>query len=223
LFKLEEPLIADGKEIGAKSLEIVEKEAYGYPKFSEFTKEQREVIKRQIHTTTCFAQILDNIYFSPNAIEKLKSLLEAKASIVVDTNMIKTGLSDFYTSKHKNSVICYVNEESIYEEAKNLGTTRSYAAVKRAIEEDGERGLILACGNAPTFLYAAINTLIKSGRRMDNVAILAFPVGFVNVTESKEYTRSFMDYYGVEGIVINGGYGASTLVVSALHAIYKLI
>ncbi|HRF56095.1 MAG TPA: precorrin-8X methylmutase [Campylobacterales bacterium] len=223
MFKLEEPLIADGKEIGAKSLEIVEKEAYGYPKFSEFTKEQREVIKRQIHTTTCFAQILDNIYFSPNAIEKLKSLLEAKASIVVDTNMIKTGLSDFYTSKHKNSVICYVNEESIYEEAKNLGTTRSYAAVKRAIEEDGERGLILACGNAPTFLYAAINTLIKSGRRMDNVAILAFPVGFVNVTESKEYTRSFMDYYGVEGIVINGGYGASTLVVSALHAIYKLI
>ena len=83
--------------------------------------------------------------------------------------------------------------------------------------------MILACGNAPTFLYSAINTLIKSSRRMDNVAILAFPVGFVNVVESKEYTRLFMEHYGAQGIVMNGRYGASTLVVSALHAVYRLI
>lgn len=223
LFKIEEPLVSEGGDIEAKSLEIIEKEAYGYPKFSEFTKEQREVVKRQIHATTCFEQILENIYFSPNAVDKLKSLLETKAAIVVDTNMIKSGLSDFYTSKYQNDVICYVNEESIYDEAKKLGTTRSYAAVKKAIEEDSDRGLILACGNAPTFLYSAINTLIKSGRRMDNVAILAFPVGFVNVVESKEYTRLFMEHYGAQGIVMNGRYGASTLVVSALHAVYRLI
>lgn len=81
----------------------------------------------------------------------------------------------------------------------------------------------MACGNAPTFLYSAIKTIIESGRRLDNVAILAFPVGFINVVESKEYTKSFMEHYGVEGIVMQGRYGASTLVVSTLHAIYRLI
>lgn len=222
-FKIQEPLVAEGSDIEAKSLQAIETEAAGYPKFLELDDGQREVVKRQIHATTCFSEVLNNIYFSQNAVPKIKELLADGAAIVVDTNMIKSGLSDFYTSKHSNQVICYVNEPDIYEEAKKLGSTRSYAAVKKAIEEDLDRPLILACGNAPTFLYSAIKTLIESGRRVDNVAILAFPVGFINVVESKEYTRSFMDYYGVEGSIMQGRYGASTLVVSALHAIYRLI
>lgn len=222
-FVIQEPLVAEGGDIEAKSLQAIETEASTYPKFLELDGEQREVVKRQIHATTCFSEVLNNVYFSQNGVPKIKELLAQGAAIIVDTNMIRSGLSDFYLSKYKNEVICYVNEPQIYEEAKKLGSTRSYAAVKKAIEEDNDRPIILACGNAPTFLYSAIKTLIESGRRLDNVAILAFPVGFINVVESKEYTKSFMEHYGVEGIIMQGRYGASTLVVSALHAMYRLI
>lgn len=210
-------------EIEKRSLEIIEDEANDYEKFHTFNAEQKEVVKRQIHATTCFEEILDNIWFSPNAVPQIKSLLQDQAAIVVDTNMIKSGLSSYYTEKFGNEVICYVNEPTMYDLAKENGMTRSYMAVKTAIEEDRERPLILACGNAPTFLYSAVKTLVESGRRIDNVAILAFPVGFVNVVESKAYVKSYMEYSGVEGIIMQGRYGASTLVVSALHAIYRLI
>lgn len=223
MFTLEEPQFRDGTEIEKRSLEIIETEANDYPKFHTFDSEQKEVVKRQIHATTCFEEILENIWFSSDAVPKIKQLLQNQAAIIVDTNMIKSGLSSYYTEKYWNDVICYVNERKMYDLAKESGMTRSYMAVKTAIEEDKERPLILACGNAPTFLYSAVKTLVESGRRIDNVTILAFPVGFVNVVESKEYVKSYMEHAGVEGIIMQGRYGASTLVVSALHAIYRLI
>ena len=83
--------------------------------------------------------------------------------------------------------------------------------------------MVLACGNAPTFIYAAINTLIRLKVNLDNVILLLFPVGFVNVVESKEYGREFMEHFGVEGVILEGRYGASTMVVASLHASYRLI
>ncbi len=83
--------------------------------------------------------------------------------------------------------------------------------------------MILACGNAPTFIYAAINTLLDQGVDLKNVALLLFPVGFVNVVESKDYGKRFCDHYGVSGIIMEGRFGSSTMTVATLHAIYKLI
>ena len=56
-----------------------------------------------------------------------------------------------------------------------------------------------------------------------NVILLLFPVGFVNVVESKEYGKKFMEHFGVEGVILEGRYGASTMVVASLHASYRLI
>jgi precorrin-8X/cobalt-precorrin-8 methylmutase len=83
--------------------------------------------------------------------------------------------------------------------------------------------MILACGNAPTFIYATINTLIKEGVDLNSVMLLLFPVGFVNVVESKEYGKEFLEAFGVDGIILEGRYGASTMVVATLHAGYRLI
>ncbi len=223
MFILQEPTINDGEEIERLSLETIEKEARGYEKFLEFDESQREVIKRQIHATTNFEQVISNIWFSPNAIDKIKELLSIGAVIVVDTNMIKSGLSTHYTQKYGNQIICYVNDADVAISAKEQGVTRSYIAIKKAIEEDLERPLILSCGNAPTFLYSAIRTLIESGRKLDNIAMLGFPVGFVNVVESKEYTKEFLEHFDAQGIIMQGRFGGSTLVVSALHAIYRMI
>jgi precorrin-8X/cobalt-precorrin-8 methylmutase len=222
-FKLQEPPINIGDEISVKSFEMIHAEALEHEGFSRFDENEKALVERLIHTTTCFEQIIDNIYFSKNAMNKLKELLEKKAKLIVDTNMIRSGLSKFYLEKYENEVICYVHEPEVFEMAAQNKTTRSYAAVELAIEKFKDDPMVLACGNAPTFIYAAINTLIKLNVNPDNVILLLFPVGFVNVVESKEYGKEFMEHFGVEGIILEGRYGASTMVVASLHAAYRLI
>jgi len=222
-FKLQEPPINIGDAISVKSFEMIHKEAMEYDGFKRFNENERALVERLIHTTTCFEQVIDNIYFSPNAMLKLKELLLKKAKIIVDTNMIRSGLSEFYLNKYENEVICYVNEPEVFDMAKKNKTTRSYAAVELAIEKFKDEPMVLACGNAPTYIYAAINTLIRLNIDLNNVILLLFPVGFVNVVESKEYGREFMEYFGCEGIILEGRYGASTMVVASLHAAYRLI
>lgn len=223
MFEIKEPNVNIGNEISIQSFEIVQNEAKQYDRYNTFDDEQKDIVTRLIHTTTCFTQVIDNIYFSQNSINKIKSLLENKAKIIVDTNMIKSGLSEFYLSKYQNDVICYVNEPKVYKMAEEENTTRSYSAVKIAILENKNQPMILACGNAPTFIYSAIKTLIEEKVDLSLVAFLIFPVGFVNVVESKEYAKEFMEYFGVEGIMLDGRYGASTMIVATLHSIYKLI
>jgi precorrin-8X/cobalt-precorrin-8 methylmutase len=222
-FELQEPPINIGDEISVRSFEMIHSEAVGYEGYHRFTPEQQAVVERLIHTTTCFDQVIDNIYFTDNSIIKLKELLERKAKLIVDTNMIRSGLSKFYLDKYENEVICYVNEPKVFEMAKENKTTRSYAAVELAIQEFKDEPMVLACGNAPTFIYAAINTLIKNNVNLDNVVLLLFPVGFVNVVESKAYGKEFLNHFNAEGIVLEGRYGASTMVVATLHAAYRLI
>ncbi|PPK62843.1 precorrin-8X methylmutase [Malaciobacter marinus] len=220
---MEQPPINLGADISNKSFEIINNELKDYEKIDEFTKEQQEVISRLIHTTTCFDEVLNNIYFSKDSIKKVQTLLLNEAKIIVDVNMIKVGLSDFYLKKYDNEVICYINESFTYENAQKNKTTRSYAAVVEAIKRHKDKPLVLACGNAPTFIYAAINTLIEQKVDLNNVALLLFPVGFVNVVESKAYARKFCDTFNVAGIIMQGRFGSSTMSVATLHAIYKLI
>ncbi|WP_320034119.1 precorrin-8X methylmutase [Halarcobacter sp.] len=222
-FKIEQPPINIGADISNRSFEMINNELKEYEKINEFDEEQKEVISRLIHTTTCFDEVLNNIYFSDNAIKKVQSLLINKAKIIVDVNMIKVGLSDFYLKQYDNEVVCYINEPFTYEMAEKNKTTRSYAAVVEAIKRHKDEPLVLACGNAPTFIYAAINTLLEQKVDLNNVALLLFPVGFVNVVESKAYGRKFCDTFDVAGIIMEGRFGSSTMTVATLHAIYKLI
>ncbi|RXJ70134.1 precorrin-8X methylmutase [Halarcobacter ebronensis] len=222
-FKIEQPPINIGADISNRSFEMINEELKEYEKINEFDEEQKEVISRLIHTTTCFDEVLNNIYFSDNAIKKVQNLLLNKAKIIVDVNMIKVGLSDFYLKKYDNEVVCYINEPFTYEMADKNKTTRSYAAVVEAIKRHKDEPLVLACGNAPTFIYAAINTLLEQKVDLNNVALLLFPVGFVNVVESKAYGKRFCNTFDVAGVIMEGRFGSSTMAVATLHAIYKLI
>ncbi|EKE03408.1 MAG: hypothetical protein ACD_20C00207G0005 [uncultured bacterium] len=223
-FEIKQPEVKGPQEIENLSMETITSEAKDYPRFQEFTPDQQKVAQRMIHTTTCFDQIINNIYFSKNATEKIKQLLSDGASIITDTNMIRAGLSKVYTEKYDNKVICYVAEPEVKYISEEEGVTRTVAAVKKALSEQKKASpVILACGNAPTFLYAAIEYLVKNECDLSNIAILGMPVGFVNVVESKEYALDFMNKTGVEGIIMQGRYGGSPLIVSCLHALYKLI
>ncbi len=222
-FIQEQPPINIGADISVRSFEMIEEELQHYPQAKNFNQEELAVISRLIHTTTCFKEILDNIYFSPNALQRIKGLLEQKAKIIVDVNMIKVGLSQFYLDTYGNEVICYINEPFTYEHAAKNKTTRSYAAVVEAIKRHKDEPMVLVCGNAPTFIYAAINTLLDEGVDLSRVALLLFPVGFVNVLESKEYGKRFSEHFDVPAVIMQGRFGSSTMGVATLHATYKLI
>ena len=222
-FVKEEPPVAIGANISVKSFEIIEQELKAYPKAKEFDSNEIEVISRLIHTSTCFEQVLENIYFTPNAIDKIQKLLLDEAKIVVDVNMIKVGLSEFYLKKYNNEVICYINEPFTFESAKKNGTTRSYMAVVEAVKRHKDSPLVFVCGNAPTFIYGAINTLLDEGVDLSKIGFILFPVGFVNVVESKDYGKRFCEHFNVPAILMQGRFGSSTMGVATLHAIYKLI
>ena len=222
-FKQEQPPINIGADISVRSFEMIEEELANYPKAKEFNEEELAVISRLIHTTTCFDQILDNIYFSDNALHRIKNLLLEKAKIIVDVNMIKVGLSQFYLDTYDNEVVCYINEPFTYEYAQKNKTTRSYGAVVEAIKRHKDEPMVLVCGNAPTFIYAAINTLLDEKVDLSKVALLLFPVGFVNVFESKDYGRRFSETFDVPAVIMQGRFGSSTMGVATLHATYKLI
>ncbi len=223
VFKQEQPPINIGADISVRSFEMIEEELHTYPQIKNFNEEELAVISRLIHTTTCFEQILDNIYFSPDALHRIKNLLLNKAKIIVDVNMIKVGLSQFYLDTYDNEVVCYINEPFTYERAEQNKTTRSYAAVVEAIKRHKDEPLVLVCGNAPTFIYAAINTLLDEGVDLSKVALLLFPVGFVNVFESKDYGKRFSQAFDVPAVIMEGRFGSSTMGVATLHATYKLI
>lgn len=222
-FEIKEPLVKDPQEIENLSLKLILEEANNYPEFQRFNSDQQKVIQRMIHTTTCFDNIINNITFTKKATDTLKLFLREGASLLTDTNMIKAGIQKTYTEKFNNNVICYVSEPDIKATAEKEGTTRTVASVKKALGELKNTYTILACGNAPTFLYAVVETLINTHWDFSKILVLAMPVGFVNVIESKEYTYNFMKRANVEGIVLKGRYGGSPLVVSCLHSIYKLL
>jgi len=222
-FVQEQPSINIGANISVKSFEIIKKELKNYPKADDFNKNELEIISRLIHTSSCFNEVLNNIFFTKDAIERFKILLKNKAKIIVDVNMIKVGLSEFYLKKYQNEVICYINEPFTFEKSAKNKTTRSYEAVKKAIQKHKNSPLVLACGNAPTFIYSAINTLLDEKIDLSQVAFLLFPVGFVNVVEGKNYGKKFCEYFDIPAIIMEGRFGSSTMSVASLHAIYKLI
>jgi len=222
-FIQEQPPINIGADISVKSFEMIAEELKNYPKAQEFDANEIEVISRLIHTSTCFEQVLQNIYFTKDAIPKIQHLLKNKAKIIVDVNMIKVGVSKFYLDTYGNEIVCYINEKFTYEMAKKNKTTRSYAAVVQAIKRHKDEPMILCCGNAPTFIYAAINTLLNEQIDLKNVAFILFPVGFVNVVESKDYGKRFCNRFNIPAVIMKGRFGSSTMTVATLHATYKLI
>ena len=82
-FKLEYPPINIGADISLKSFEMIEKELKNYEKIKEFKPEEVEIISRLIHTTTCFEEVLENIYFSEDSINKIKNLSQSDPIVML--------------------------------------------------------------------------------------------------------------------------------------------
>jgi len=203
-----------GQAIEERSFQLIDEETPAHG----FSPEQWVVVRRMIHTVADFG-LLDMVRFSPDALDAGTKALLAGRPIYVDSSMIRSGLSlprlrSVFSGYREEDVVCHVADEDVASEAREKGLPRSLFAVRKAVPIlDGG---IAVFGNAPVALME-LNRLIMEGQ-VRPALVVAMPVGFVHVVESKEELMSL----GIPYVAVAGRRGGSTLAVSVLHALCSL-
>ncbi|MFN3504683.1 MAG: precorrin-8X methylmutase [Caldimicrobium sp.] len=198
--RIEEHIKLSGKRIEEKSFEIIEKKI----DLSPFSFEERMILKRVIHATADF-EYVNKMVFHKEAIPRAISLLKEGKDILVDVEMIKSGINKRYG---KNRVICYLSEVGEEE----LEGTRTEKAVEEALKREKNIGII-AIGNSPTALLKVIE-ILKKGIE-NNYVVIGMPVGFVKALEAK-ILLSTQSFPFITNLSRKGGSAATVAVVNAL-------
>ncbi len=175
--------------------------------------EHEAVVKRVIHTTADF-DYADSLTFTKDAVARGVAALAAGVGIVTDTNMAKAGVSKPALGKVGGTVDCFMADPAVAEAAKAAGTTRAVAAMQHAAEVKPEA--VYAVGNAPTALLQ-LEEQLDAGMRPS--LIVAVPVGFVNVVESKERIFAACEKYDVPCIAALGRKGGSNVAAAICNAL----
>ncbi len=175
--------------------------------------ETAAVVKRVIHTTADF-DYAKNLRFTPGAAAAGIAALRAGTPIVTDTNMALAGITKPGLARLGSTALCYMADPAVAAAARETGTTRAVASMHRAAAE--HPGAILAVGNAPTALLT-IAEEIEAGLRP--ALVIAVPVGFVNVVESKETLFAACEAHGVPAIAAMGRKGGSNVAAAICNAL----
>lgn len=202
--------IMDPAEIERRSFEIIGEKLGG-----AVDAQNINIIKRVIHTTADF-DYAQNLVFSPDALRAAKDALTAGARLVTDTRMAEAGVNKKALEKLSCSVHCFIGDPAVAARASEAGITRAALAAEHAAKTL-DNPLIFAVGNAPTALIK-LHELVSSGA-LSPALIIAVPVGFVNVVESKELILSL----DVPHIVAKGQKGGSNVAAAIINALlYEL-
>jgi len=131
--------------------------------------------------------------------------------VLCDAQMVASGVTRRRLPKD-NDVVCTLNDPRTPDLARELGTTRTAAAMH--LWGDRLDGAVVAIGNAPTALFHLLDMLDAGAPRP--AAVLGLPVGFIGAAESKEALAA---YGGVEFLVVRGRRGGSAITAAAVNAL----
>lgn len=193
-------------DIEKRSFEIITQELGSV----DLVEKELLVLKRVIHTSADF-EYKDNLVFNHNPVEVGIRAFQEGCVVVTDTTMALSGINKQFLKKGNNEAYCFIADEDVAEEAKVRGVTRAQVAIEKAAKL--EKPVIFAVGNAPTALIK-IDELIKSGV-LNPLLIIACPVGFVNVVESKELILK----HNIPNITARGRKGGSNIAAAIVNAI----
>ena len=200
--------------IEENSMKIIESEIgiHGY------TKAQWNIVRRVIHATADFdfaKPDKNGIIFSTNAIENAFSAFKQRRHIVVDVNMVLSGINKKSVVKIGTNLICNISNKEVVEISKNQNKTRSTVAMRYSSKEiDG--GIVLI-GNAPTALYEVIKMVNENAARPS--LVIGIPVGFVSASESKlELSKANVEF--ITNMGRKGGSPAASSIINALMLMY---
>lgn len=166
-----------------------------------------------IHTTADFD--MENILrVDDNAIERIyTALTEGKVrTIITDVTMAASGIRKGAIERLGIEVKCYLNDPATTQLSKEKGITRTQAGILLAAKEHPDA--LYVFGNAPTALME-LCTLIHH-KKAGPCGIVAAPVGFVHVCESKHMVKPFV---GIPKIIVEGRKGGSNLAATLVNSI----
>ena len=200
--------------IEENSMKIIESEIgiHGY------TKAQWNIVRRVIHATADFdfaKPDKNGIIFSTNAIENAFGAFKQRRHIVVDVDMVLSGINKKSVAKIGTNLICNISNKEVVEISKNQNKTRSTVAMRYSSKEiDG--GIVLI-GNAPTALYEVIKMVNEDAARPS--LVIGIPVGFVSASESKlELLKANVEF--ITNIGRKGGSPTASSIINALMLMY---
>jgi precorrin-8X/cobalt-precorrin-8 methylmutase len=197
----------DGQAIYQKSFATIRTEA----DLARFTPEEEVVAVRMIHAAGMVG-LERHIRFSPGMVSAARAALEAGAPILCDARMVSEGITRPRLPAN-NDVICTLHDAGVPALARELGNTRSAAAVE--LWRPHLAGAVVAIGNAPTALFHLLN-MLEDPNCPRPAAIVGCPVGFVGAAESK---AALMATAPAPSLIVEGRLGGSAITVAAINAL----
>ncbi|WP_457650704.1 precorrin-8X methylmutase [Profundibacter sp.] len=194
-------------EIYAQSFATVRKEA----RLERFGAGMEAVAIRLIHACG-MVEVADRLAFSDGAYQAGRAALEAGAPVLCDCKMVGAGIIRRYLPAG-NKVLVTLNDPSVPSLAKEIGNTRSAAAVE--LWREHIEGAVVVIGNAPTALFHLLELLDEGWSKP--AVILGFPVGFVGAAESKAELAG--NPRGCEFVALRGRRGGSAMASAAVNAL----
>lgn len=178
-----------------------------------FAADEWPIVRRMIHASGDLDLIKD-VCFTRGAAAAGVAALRAGTPLVTDVHMVAAGVSKPLLESLHVPLHCFIDDEEVARAAQADGHTRSHHAMLQAIDRVGDA--IYAIGNAPTALLA-LCAAVRAGKVQPRL-ILALPVGFVSVIESKEEALRL----DVPVLALRGRKGGSGITAAALNALLHL-
>ncbi len=198
-----------GQEIMIKSFKTIEKEL----RRPNIPLGKKWALLHAIHTTADF-DMEDILYTDENAVERLYTLFENGKidTVITDVTMAASGIRKAALQRFGATVKCYLQDERVADMAKEKNITRTQAGIRLAVAE--HPNALYVFGNAPTALMELCE-LIKRGKATP-AGVIAAPVGFVHVCESKHMVKPFTK---IPKIIVEGRKGGSNLAATLVNSI----
>ncbi len=187
----------------------------------DYPLDHKWALLHAIHTTADF-DMEDILYTDEGAVETIYNKVKdgTLKTIVTDVTMVTSGIRKGALQRLGIEAKCYLSDPRVAEltklpsvgEGQGMGCTRTQAGIRLAVEEHPDA--LFAFGNAPTALMELCD-LIRKGKAHP-AGIIAAPVGFVHVRESKHMVKPFRD---IPKIIVEGRKGGSNLAATLCNAI----
>jgi len=196
-------------KIEEESFRIIEREIGEHG----FTEEEWQVVRRMIHACGDL-ELARLIRFRRNAVAAGVQALRQGTPIVSDVRMVAVGLNQIALEALHIDVFCFIDDPEIARQATQQGRTRSACAMEKAMAT--VKRAVYVVGNAPT----ALLTLCEGIRRgvVQPQLVIAAPVGFVAVEESKEQALALE----APLILVGGRKGGSAVAAAAVNALLRM-
>lgn len=198
-----------GQDIMIRSFKTIESEL----RDKTIPLDKKWALLHAIHTTADFD--MENILHVDNrAVQTLHEAFAANRArtIISDVTMVVSGIRKGALERMGIEAKCYLHDPRVAALAQEKGITRTQAGIRLAVQEHPDA--LYVFGNAPTALIELCELIRKE--KACPAGIIAAPVGFVNVRESKHMTKPFAH---IPKLIVEGRKGGSNLAATLVNSI----